>query len=337
MLEEFDANTTRSWLLNDVGECTFTIGKRNPKLKKYAIEFGNYILVTNRYTDPWVGVIDVPRVWTRRGPQVTAYSAEHLFSKRIDQDRDPTTNLLVAPVTLEGVAGEIYRQLINRANRREDTLLRPYSIFMDGVPRQETIKSNYLTHVKNLSTRTGQDFDVTHVLSANNELSLSANWYVSKGVGRTIALEEGVNIELGEEIMVEQGTLHNSVVGVGAGSVDSSRLAAIAKVARSQLVYGLREAVVTYSTVTEFPTLQDNVNVYANKNAYPRLTARIICTEQGLFTDLNVGDTIPLIFHSAGFATTEDLGLSTTTRIIGLQAHDDKGTMDVLVDEFIEE
>ena len=336
-IEEIDADTTRSWLLNDVGECTFTIPKRNPKLLRYVFEFGNFVLVTNQYTSPWVGVLDTPRVWTKRGPRMTAYSAEYQLSKRIDQERDPATNLLRLPVTLIGTSGELFRQIINRANVQENTLLRPGRIFMDGVTRQETLKSKYLTHVQNISKRSGQDFDVTHYLTSSNQLYLDANWYARKGVTRTIALEEGVNIRLNEEIMIEQGEIQNNVIGVGSGSVDSSRLAAQSTNKFSASRFGLRDAVVTYSTVTEYPTLEDNVKNYTIKSSYPRLTARVTCTEKEIFNQMAVGDTVPLILHSAGFLATDVLGLRTTTRVLGLQAYDETNTLDVLIDEFLED
>jgi hypothetical protein len=335
-LDEVDADTIRSWLLNEVGECTFVIGKRNPKLLKYLIEFGNFILVTNEHTSPWVGVIDLPRAWTRRGPRVTAYSAEHILKKRYDQVNDPVTSLLKLPVTLTGTAGELFTQIVNLANVPEDTILEAARIFKDGVTRQETLKSDYLTHIKNISLRSGQDFDVRYSLSATNQLSLQANWYSRKGQTRGIALEEGVNIRLNDEVMIEQGEIINSVVAIGSGSVDSSRLAAVAKSPASIRQYGLREGVVTYSTVTELPTLQNNADVFVRQNAYPRLTARITCTEQEIFDQMETGDVLPLILHTAGFLGSDVLGLRTTTRILGLQAFDQTGTLDVLVDEFTE-
>jgi len=332
--EEIAASTTREWLLNDSGECTFVIPKRSEKLLREVVEYGNRILVTNPYTKPWGGVIDTPRVWTRRGLRVTAYSSELALSFYEDQSVDSETNLIRAPQKLIGTAGSIFSQIINLANQTEDSLIRLGTIHGDGVDREQSLKGDYLTNIKSLAARSGNDFEVTPQELGNNTLLFRASWYARKGDALDITLEQGVNIQARDETLLEQGVIKNSVMGIGAGSTESSRLGALRVDEESRQRFGLRQGSVTYSTVKEAATLINNTDTFLGVSKFPRSTAMVSCVKSDLFREINEGDTVRLVLHDAGFLDDQTIGTDTTTRVIGARAVDDNGTMEYLLEAF---
>lgn len=332
-IEEFEASTVRSWILNDYGECTFSISLLSPKLKRSAIEFGNIVLVTNKDSIPWVGVIDTPRTWTKNGVKVTAYQAEFILSFRSDQIVDTNGNSLNPATTLTGKAGALFSQIIARANNQEDTLLRTGEISIDGADRQETLTTDYLTHVRNIAERSSNDFDVTPAFIEGNKLILKANWYAKKGDQLTLILQEGLNIELKNETMIEQGSIFNSVVGLGEGT-EIERFAAISKNTDSISRYGLRQGFISYTGVTQFATLQENVNSFVDQKSDAQATLNVTCVDPDIFRYIKLGDTVRLILQTAGFLENGNLGTDKYVRVVAMQAIDDSGKMEMLLEAF---
>ncbi len=334
--EEIAASTTREWLLNDFGGCSFVIPRRSSKLIREVVEYGVRVLVTNPYTKPWGGVIDTPRAWTRNGLRVTAYSGELAISFYEDQSVDAETHVIRAPQKLIGTAGSIYTQIINLANQTEDSLIRLGTIHGDGVDREQTLKGDYLTNIKAVASRAGNDFDIVPEEQGNNTLLFRANWYSRKGETLDITLEQGVNIQARDEILLEQGVIKNSVMGIGAGSTESSRLGAVRVDEESRMRFGLRQGSVTYSTVKEAATLINNTEVYLAANKFPRSTAMVNCVKSELFREINEGDVVRLILHDAGFLDDQTIGTNVLTRVLGMRAVDEHGTMEYLLDQFME-
>lgn len=335
-IEEITASTTREWLLNDFGECSFVFPKRSSKLIREVVEYGNRIFVTNPYTKPWAGVIDTPRTWTRKGLRVTAYSGEFAMGFYEDQAIDYTTNLIRTPVKLIGTAGSIYSQIINYANQMEDSLVRVGSIYGDGIDREQTLKGDFLTNIREVSKRAGNDFEIVPEEQSNNTLLFRANWYSRKGQTLDVTLEQGVNIQVKDEILLEQGVIRNTVMGVGAGSTDGSRVGAIRADRLSQMRFGMRQASASYATVKEVATLISNTEVFLRANRYPRSTAMVTCVDTNTFREINEGDVTKLILHDAGFLDDGSIGTNVMDRVLGMRAMDEAGTMDYLLDTFSE-
>lgn len=330
---EVSATTKRSWMLNNYGECTFVISKRDPKLQQGLIEFGNIVLVTNPYTKPWCGIIDTPRTWTRNGPRVTAYSAEILLSYRDNLGVNPSTSLLNALETLTGKAGSLFQQIVIRMNATEDTLVRAGTTFMSGADRQETLNSDLLTHTRNIAERSGNDFDITAAVNDNNTISFLANWYEKKAKNINVVLEEGVSIELKDETMIEQGVIANSIIGAGVADIDMPSIGAFYQDSASVLRFGTRQASVTYGTVSEVATLTENVKTLTARSAYPRATAAVTCVKRDMYKSIEEGDTVRLVLHNAGFGANKTLGFDKSVRVLGMQANDDRNTVDLILDE----
>lgn len=330
---EVSATTKRSWMLNNIGECTFVISKRNPKLEQGLIEFGNIVFVTNPYTKPWCGIIDTPRTWTRNGPRITAFSAEVLLSYRDNLSVNPSSSLLNSLETLRGKAGSLFQQIVVRMNDTEDTLVRTGVTFMSGADRQETLNTDLLTHTRNIAERSGNDFDITAAVQDNNTISFLANWYEKKQLNSNIVLEEGVNIELKDEMMVEQGIISNSIVAAGVAELETPSIGAIYQDSASITRFGTRQASVTFGTVSEVATLVENVKTLTARSAYPRATASVTCVDKSMYKSISEGDTVRLVLHKAGFMANKTLGFNKSVRVLGMQANDDRNTVDLILDE----
>ncbi len=332
-IEEFDASTIRSWILNDYGECAFTLSILNPKVRQAVLEFGLIVLVTNKDSKPWVGVIDTPRTWLKNGVKIMGYQAEFLLSFRNNQGVDAQSNTLLVDTTLAGKAGALFSQIIGLANLQEDLLIRAGEIYADGADRQETLSADFLTHVRNIAERSGNDFEIVPEIQEGGNLLLKANWYKSKGATLPLILQEGLNIELTDETLVEQGTIVNSSIGLSEGGEDA-RLAALVEDQDSIDRYRLRQKLNSYIGVTQLPTLIENTTYYLEQNSDARAILKVTCIDPDVFRHLSAGDTVRLILNSAGFRTDGSIGTDKYVRIVALQAIDDRGVMEILLETF---
>src|SRR5260221_1583380 len=94
IIAELDrAATVRSWALDDVGRCDFTVSTRDPQATPQNLNYGNFVLVShkpsvnadgtlNGQLPPWVGMILAPQEWEYGKVKVTAYGAENLLFYR---------------------------------------------------------------------------------------------------------------------------------------------------------------------------------------------------------------------------------------------------------------
>lgn len=333
-LNEISANTKRSWLLNDFGECSFVFNKRDPKLTKSLVEFGNFVLVTNKYTKPWIGVIDLPRTWTRHGPKITAYSAEVLLSYHEVIKASTTNGIMVEPPTIEGSAGVLFKQMLDDFMSQNASILGIGSVYEGGVQRQQKLTSDFLTHAREIAARSGNDFDITAVVSSGRALALKANWYEKRGRLIEARLEEGKNIQLREDTLTEQGKIQNIITGIGADQEDGTKIGSVYVEADSVARYGKRHATLVYGDVTELETLEENIRNYAASNAYPIVGLRAVCTDKNLFPSISPGDTANMVLRTAGFTKNETLGMNETVRVLGTQADDKANTLEIVFENY---
>jgi len=333
-LAEVDTAVKRGWLLNKDGECDFLVPFGSPAMRRSYLDFGNLVLVTNDAIAPWVGVIEVPRQWKENGVLVHAVSAERLFDYR-SPDKVGANNIIAEPVQLEGKVGNILQILINLVNEDEDTLLRPGQIWLGGKDRKQTLKSgSHLKHLNEVIERADYDWCVTPDL-ANNILGLKVNLYQKRGADKSamIVLEESFNITLQSLPYEEQGRISNQIVGVSDSSVAANRKGAVHQNAASRARFGLRQDSVVFNNVADYETLDQNTLTEVNAKAYPRGTARVTITDTALFSQIEPGDTVHLILHSAGFLDDATIGLDAPVRILGMELDDAKGTLDIVVNE----
>lgn len=343
------AGFKRSWVLNDIGECSFEIPS---SLFRESMEYGNLILLESDTFPNWGGVIDIPRSWKSGGTVViNAYSAEYLLTFR----------RVSVPLELKGDSGTIFQHLIEMANSQYPTRINANKVWRGGDEIVKTLSAqSVFDTIVELAKETGCDWDVIPVVSSENVLSFEANWYQRKGIElKDHPLMEGFNIGEGSPSMEEQAPeegLMNDILGYGNGSVWDEKIKIISERQASRDLYGVRQGFLQVDTDSP-STLIMAVNKGLDKSSWIRRTFD--------FDVLNVGDILPALgignlyeleMFSCGYSgkvteLTLDkigtnpfqswtvqiskgyLGAQAVVRLLGMTADDSKDGAEVVVDE----
>lgn len=234
MLDEIDVPTVRSWVLDGVGRCQFTVpvfsadadGSRfNAKVTKVNFQFGNFILIDHKPSQnadnsfngllpPWVGMIVPPRQWSYGRLKVTALSAEQVLAFR------PMPNYYQP-----GTPGGVYGSMLDYANRWGGIQLQRGNIDYGGRNYPLALKLSVLEHLRDYSKWTGNDWDITPAIGSNNQLVLQGNWYQKKGIETGLTMSN-LNLQLADPLFSEDGTFYNEVYGSNDGTTNETRIAA---------------------------------------------------------------------------------------------------------------
>ena len=110
-LDMLEVRAPRSWLLNDVGQCVFSLSVRDPHCTERNLRYGNLVLVQSAGLPDWVGVIDPPRGRNYGSVTVTAYSAEYLLKLRL------ATNVSSAAERVACCSKSLLRDSLRKAGR----------------------------------------------------------------------------------------------------------------------------------------------------------------------------------------------------------------------------
>lgn len=210
LLDEIDAVYKRSWGINSVGECKFTLPINDPKNNETNFQFGNLLLVLNdKGLPPWVGRLEPPRGWGAKTTKHFALSYESIFADRI--------GTVGKPYIVLNPPGLLFQLIIQIANEIDDTLIRLGDIHEgEGkcgmVVSPATLLSDNIAKVLKQS---GHEYDVTPVFS-NNRLKLYGNWYVRQGIETGESLNSG-NCRIDENSLNETGPIKNMLLGLGNG------------------------------------------------------------------------------------------------------------------------
>lgn len=337
-IDTIEADTTRGWILSRLGDCTAIIPLTDPKLRLALIEYGVIVYITNPLTKSWIGVIDTDREWTVGGPKMKAISAEVLLTYRHDLKVDQVKNALMQAEKITGSAGSLIANIIQRINTQEDTLIRPGYIWAGGSTQEETLISDYYTHVSRIASRAGCDFNVTPKISAS-QIGLNFNLFPpgKKGADKSgfITLEEGVNIMRQETPMIEQGVISNQTIGIGSAVTPTNRLAAIFENSISRRRFGLRQRSVAYPDIKNVDTLKLETQKALGLSAYPSSNPRVTIVDQTLFRRIDEGDIVTFITHTFGFDSGGKLGIKGRVKILGMEINDTTGYMETVVSQVL--
>lgn len=338
-LAEISAGTIRSWVLNDVGRCTFKIniydalsGGVNQFCNPTYLGYGNLILIehkpsvnadgsTNGVLPPWVGVILPPRSWKYGEVSITAYSAEHLLFFRCTPQ----------PWNVSGTPGSIFQQLIQYAN---DTSYNPQNypirlgeIYLGGEITTRQMKVSAWEEIKALIQASGGEWNVTPYVDNSNRLSLIANYYLKQGVdvGRAFS---NVDIESASPIYIEQGDIFNWIRGysqyASSGNVNFAAVGDFDLIAQEGLL-GSNQSFTgiagAYSAVGQEAIKAASANFLA-ANKFPTRTLAPNMLDLGNdFSYVRVGNTWLVQLDTVGF-TQGKLGLSGKVRITAMEYND---------------
>jgi len=324
-LAEVEASVTRSWVLSDVGEAAVTLAITDAKCRQEVIEFGRLVVVEHDRLPAWVGVIDVPRDWSRMKVIVKSLSAEQIFHYRVPP----------AVKTLTGTAGALFAEMLAIANLQGDTLMRPGEIYLGGQTRQETINlTRLLAEIKRVSNRSGHEWGVTPEIGTDGRLTLRAHWWERRGgMVDDLALEEGWNIEATDDVLSEQGEIVNWLMGYGDGATWASRPIVIRQDDDSIARYGLHQDARAYDGVTSPATLEASVLADLARLKQPRRTFGLTALDVGnTFTRVGLGNILRLRLISTGF-TGDASGLEATVRVRAMEYKEAENKLDLVVDE----
>lgn len=334
-LAELGVATTRSWTLDSVGRCNFTVpiysssGGFNPQATEDILNYGNLILVehkpsvnadgtTNGVLPNWVGILAAPRQWSYGQIQCTAYSAEQILNFRASPK----------PFTASGTPGAVFKQLILWAN---DPSFNPGAypiqlgtIELAGANVSRDVKGSILDEVSGVIKDFGGDWDITPYVTANNQLLLVANYYQLKGavVNQTF---HNQNVEYTSPLYVEQGDFFNWVRGYSStastGNVNFAATADQASIAK----HGLFGANTVYQSISGqysaagFEAVQAANQNFLNQNRFPtRTVAPNVLDVGNAFSFLNVGNYWYIYLDTVGF-TNGQIGLAGAVRITAME------------------
>lgn len=296
---EMALQATRSWVLNSYGQTNLLIPYGEEKLEEDIIQFGNYVTIegSDDRIPMWSGFIDTPRIWRAGGVDVKVYSIESFLKYR----RGPQN------LTLKGTSGDIFKQIIDYANKQGETRIRVGDIYLGGSNRQETINfAQLFTDIQRVANRAKNDFEFIPEFDQYGRLWWTANWKERIGEDLNILLEEGKNLELTETSLSEEGLLVNDVAGYGEGETWTSRNSVILTDEESIALYGLRQHSHEFSGVTQSTTLKNNTQKFIEKYAYPRMKFTVNVVEQDadddIFYYIRLGNTMPIRMINVGFS-----------------------------------
>jgi hypothetical protein len=261
-------------------------------------------------------------------------SAEHLFARRLGK----------ANGTYSGTAGEIYKQIIDRANAVQNLRIVEGDIWTDGpeliIPSRDDTLYDLLSQ---LQEDTGNDWWLTPDIDANGRLYFRANWR-KRVVHRTHhALIEGRNIESpsGAVMMVED-ELVNDLAMVGEGANTTAKPRFVARHDESIKEYGVWQGAEAV-TAKNMSQLRARAHDALEALAWPQrrfwLTALDIPlrddepTGPTTFRIIDLGDVDDLYLHSVG----GEAGVQTTVRIAAREFSSRTGKCILVAEEEVEQ
>lgn len=325
------ASTVRSWVLNaqpSPGECRFVVSRYDDKCTVRYLQFGQYILIRHASLPDWIGVI-VSRKWTNGAVEIKAIQSEYILRKR------NTT-----PGEVRGTPGSIFQQILEDTNNQpfnEKTII-PGVIYSASPQKAQKSGHDGLTIIQDISTRSGNDFDIRHAFNVNGKLYLTGNWYQRKGIVTNRTLREGWNIQASNGLLEEDIRISfNYLLGRGDASTDGTRKVSTQFDEASINLYGLNQAVTVFSGNKEQVTVDANTLNLLIASKDPFKTFDIVALNVGdLFTYLDVGNIYYTDMNSAGFSGS-GFGSQDMVRLFGMEYDDESDTCRLVLELYDDE
>jgi hypothetical protein len=322
-IAEPTASTTRSWLLDAVGQCQFTLASfTDPNCNRKTLQYGNLVLVEHIPTKdefgnfrgqlpPWVGVILPPQQWDYGTLTITVQSAEALLLAR---------PMPFTPVT--GHAGQIYQKILEYGNDFGGVLIEPGEVFTGGATDKRDLRLTALEEASALASDFSNDFDVTPVVTSGpRTLDLFGNWYYQKGVVISGAFTEGAGGNMRLPKLTEQGTLYNVVNGYNSSGSTSKRITSTRKDRESIGDYAALGTNQTFNATTQSGIDQATAS-FLSAHSRPEITLELTALDVGnTFAGLAVGNVWNVSLKSVGF-TGGNIGFDGAVRLLGVEYDD---------------
>ena len=307
---EFDATCPRSWVMGDKGTASFTVSVNETYCNNTVLNFNNWVIVEHDKLPTWIGQIS-SREWGVRNVTCALQSPEWFLSNRIGETEKIVT----------GSAGAIFAEIINQANREEQSIIRVGNLF-NGDSMQETINPTPLSQdLKRIYTRSGEEYQWRADFNDKGLLTIYGDWVGTLGKELVFSLQEGKsggNIEASGRILVEDAPEANYILGYGNGLTWTTKPIAISEDAASQAKYGLTQQSISYYGVTTTDTIRRNTFAELQIRKNPFSMYNIVAIDVGTtFYQLDLGNILQLKMQNIGF-TNGNLGTDATVRIMGM-------------------
>lgn len=322
-LGQLQVATVRSWVINDWGRCNFDIALSDAKANINMLQYGNFIYVEHipsvdssgaqRGTlPPWVGVILPLRTWRPGFVSIYAYSGEYFCKKRG-----------VPLTTFSGTAGDIFTQMLQSQFRSGGLQVTPGAVEKTSANISYEVKTNVYDHAKALAQIVYQNWNVTGQVDLNGQLTLYGNWYTQQGIAVNRPLTDGVNLELTDPLLTEQGDMVNYLVAYDSASTPASRNQITVRDDVSISDYGPLQATMVFQVTGAGPLAQAAQN-FLLQNSQPTLIVSPTALDfNDTFSWLGIGNIWTITIPGAGF-NGSTIGFYSQCRVIGMEYDDNQ-------------
>lgn len=311
-LTTIHADTDRSWVLNNKGKCTIYLSAKDEKTIRTYMGKRNLVCISHPKLPLWGGVIETDQDWDDNGGvKFTAWSGESLLISRC-----PTDGLIQA-----ASPGALFERLITIANRTEDLLIRPGSIYRGGGAAECTLDgTNLLEVVRDLAARWDMEFEIVPNVSARGSLTFTANWYQRMGEVKPYMLREGFNVKKNSRVLRITRQVVNKLTGFGEASTDETRPSFTAEDEKSIGLFGVMEGVEDYDGVTNESTVRDQVLKRLKVLRFPKVVINLTALDvEETLEKIRMGNIHFFRASSFGLKGADGVGILSSVRVIAMR------------------
>lgn len=307
----------RNWVLNGIGEATFTVPYSSAKYREEYLKPGTIVVIEDPKLPDWCGIIGDDQDWTQSEIKIKCLDGIALLKTRMTLPTD----------TYNGSAGAIIQKMLVTAGQYRDTHFQIGTIYDDGVTRQMKMGDSVYAQLLTLQKRTRNDW-LTSPVVVNGKAYIQFDWLERAGLPAASILTEGANLERNASPLSQRGPIINSIIGFSEASDPTKRLMYLGEDEASIGEYDVRQAKKVYTGVTTMADLIESVSADLSLSAWPLRATQFAALDRGnVFNDLRLGNTAQVNFFKVGF-TDGVSGLSAMFRFMGLKT-DDKGKCEI--------
>jgi len=284
------------WRLNQSGSATLRVKRGSAAFALETLDPGARVYVEfDNGLPAWGGVLDLPRAWLPGMVEIKAYTIERLLAFQMTAKTRGFYG---------EVAGSIFSQILAEADRRALIGLTMGTVWMGGAVHYPRYHFRDAMWVVDDSIRKMENCDYRFVpYLDDNRIMFRAELHELLGNDKreSVALVEGANVARAG--LTEQGEIVNRVVIVGSGATWGERTVIWGREETSRARFGLREAMLAPSDVTQPDTLNRYADNAIRESAYPHTLADLTVADvvPARFADYDVGDVVRVILPAMGF------------------------------------
>jgi hypothetical protein len=303
--------TEMSWLKNRSGRLAFPLPVSSYVSKKSFLKVGSIVSAYVEGFPLWIGFVEPPKKWGDGVISMHCKSMEYIMHYR-RQRFATSTGFLSDPLTIQGTAGSLVSQILQIANSKVNTGISLGSVYQGGINRQETLNDLLDSHLTGIANRTECVWFVNGT-NNNGHLDMKLHFIEDKPIFVDYLLEEGYNLETASttDYLVEDGEVHNDVLGTGDEQIDTASAAYIAQDVDAISENGLRQTIQTFMGNVELATITKNANSYLQEHKQPLVSINpVLPYSAEMAAKLSIGYVFPFRLYSAGFMPDGSIGFN---------------------------